>query len=132
MFLECYFDESGSHSGSPVLSLGGYLFEKEQCKALDLGWKAVLDRYRLPYFRMSACTHKQFPFDHLTDQECIDAEKAVISLINDHALLGLGMVVNESDYSTFFDAAAQQVVGTAYSFCCWQVLDRYSILDSEK
>lgn len=53
-FLECYFDESGSHDGSPALSLGGYLFEKESCKTLDLGWKAVLDRYCLPYFRMSA------------------------------------------------------------------------------
>ncbi|HKH80902.1 MAG TPA: DUF3800 domain-containing protein [Methylovirgula sp.] len=119
-FLECYFDESGSHDGSPVLSVGGYLFEKEQCKALDLEWKAVLDFYRLPYFRMSACAHNQEPFDHLSPQECIDAEKAVITLINQYALLGLGVIVNEADYNTWFEG--QNSAGTAYSFCCWQIL----------
>jgi hypothetical protein len=96
-FLECYFDESGSHYGSPVLCLAGYLFEKDQCKALDLGWKAVLDRYRLPFFHMTSCAHNQRPFDHLTRDECVEAEKGAIGLINEHAMLGVAAAVNESD-----------------------------------
>ena len=120
-FLECYFDESGSHDGSPVLSLGGYLFEKEQCKALDLAWKQVLDQYGLPYFRMSACAHHTPPFDRISLQECIDAEKAMIALINKHALLGVGMAVNEDDYNYLFRGAPNPA-GDAYSFCCWQIL----------
>lgn len=119
-FLECYFDESGTHAGSPVLSVGGYLFEKQQCEALDLKWKAVLDRFRLPYFRMSACAHGQKPFDHLSPEECIDAEKAMIGLINEHALLGVGVAVNENDYNTWFEG--NNPAGSAYTFCCWQIL----------
>jgi hypothetical protein len=119
-FLECYFDESGSHGGSPVLCVAGYIFEKEQCKALDLGWKQVLERYRLPFFHMTSCAHHQYPFDHLSLDDCIEAQKAMIGLINQHALLGLAMVVNEHDYKVMFGESSP--AGTPYSFCCWQIL----------
>jgi hypothetical protein len=72
---ECYFDESGSDEGSPLLCVAGYLLEKEECRALDLKWKAVLDRFQLPYFRMSSCAHNTKPFDHLSRDECIEAER---------------------------------------------------------
>jgi Protein of unknown function (DUF3800) len=126
VFLECYFDESGSDAGSPVLCVAGYLFEKEQCKALDLKWKEVLDRYKLPYFRMSACAHNKHPFPvepfcHLSPQECIPVEKELIRLINDHALLGLAVVVNEAEYQSWF-AGRRVTGGSAYTFCCWQIL----------
>jgi hypothetical protein len=119
-FLECYFDESGTHGGSPVTCVAGYLFDKDGCKALDLKWKEVLDRYRLPYFRMSACAHRQKPFDQLSPQECIDAETAMIRLINEYALLGAAVAVNEKDYNTWFEG--RNPAGSAYTFCCWQVL----------
>jgi len=119
-FLECYFDESGSHDDSPALSLAGYLFEKDRCKALELEWKKVLGYYKLPYFRMSACAHGQKPFDRLSKQECIDVEKAVIALVNEYALLGVAVVVNEKDYATWFPEPNN--VRSAYTFCCWQIL----------
>ena len=84
--LECYFDESGTEAGSSVLCVAGYLFDKEECKQLDLKWKAVLDQYKLPFFRMSACAHTQKPFKHLSRDECIEAEKAMIGPINQYAL----------------------------------------------
>lgn len=119
-FLECYFDESGSHEGSPVLCVAGYLFDKEQCKILDLKWKEVLDRYQLPYFRMSACAHLQKPFDHLSRQQSDDVEREMIQLINEYALLGVAIAVNEHDYSVLFEG--KNPAGSAYSFCCVQVL----------
>lgn len=119
-FLECYFDESGSHEGSPVLCLAGYLFEKEQCKALDLGWKTVLDRYILPFFHMVSCAHGNHPFDHLNRDQRIQAQKDVIALINQHALLGLAAAVNENDYWRMFGQNSPG--GTPYSFLCWQIL----------
>jgi hypothetical protein len=119
-FLECYFDESGTEDGSSVLCVAGYLFDKEECKKLDLGWKEVLDRFKLPFFRMSACAHNQKPFKHLSPDECIEAEKAMIGLINQHALLGVAIAVNEGDYNTWFEGV--NPAGDAYTFCCWQIL----------
>ena len=124
-FLECYFDESGSHDGSPVLCVAGYLFDKDQCKSLDLKWKASLERYKLPFFRMSACAHntddvKIYPFEHLSAAECIAVEKEMIGHINEHALLGVAVAVNEHDYEVLF--GDNSLAGTPYAFCCWQVL----------
>jgi hypothetical protein len=98
----------------------GYLFDKDSCEALDLKWKEVLDRFRLPFFRMSACAHRQKPFDQLLPQECIDVETEMIRLINEHALLGAAVAVNEQDYNTWFEG--RNSAGSAYTFCCWQVL----------
>ena len=124
-FLECYFDESGTHDGSPVLCVAGYLFDQDQCKALDLKWKASLERYKLPFFRMSACAHntdtvKVYPFEHLSAAECIAVEKEMIGHINEHALLGVAVAVNETEYNALF--GSNSPAGTPYAFCCWQVL----------
>lgn len=119
-FLECYFDESGSHDGSPVLCVAGYLFDKDRCRELDLKWNDMLGRYKLPYFRMSSCAHNDYPFNHLTSNECDLAAREAIKLINDHALLGVAVAINERDYNTWFDGPSH--TGSAYTFCCWQVL----------
>jgi hypothetical protein len=71
--------------------VAGYLFGKDESKALDLKWKVALDYFRLPYFRMSSCAHNTKPFDHLSHDECIEAEKAMIALINEYATLGVAV-----------------------------------------
>jgi len=121
-FLECYFDESGTEDGSPVLCVAGYLFDKESCRQLDLQWKDVLDLYKIPFFRMSACAHNQKPFKHLSPVDCIEAEKAMIGLINQYALLGVAMALNENEYNDLFDVEVQKITGDAYTFCCWQIM----------
>jgi hypothetical protein len=120
-FLECYFDESGSDDNSTALCVAGYLFDKEKCIELDRKWEDLLGRFSLPYFRMSSCAHQQKPFNHLTREECIDVEKEAISLINEHALLGAAVAVNEADYNSWFDQRITSL-GSPYTFCCWQVL----------
>jgi hypothetical protein len=69
---------------------------------------------------MSACAHRQKPFKHLSDQQCIDVEKEMIGLINEHALLGVAIAVNEHDYKILFEG--KNPAGSAYSFCCFQIL----------
>lgn len=103
-----------------MLCVAGYLFEKEQARELDLAWEAVLDRYDLPFFHMVSCAHNNHPFDHLTRDECIEAQKEVIALINQHALLGVAAAVNEDDYWLMFGKNSPG--GSPYSFLCWQVL----------
>jgi hypothetical protein len=34
--VTAYFDESGTHAGSPFLCLAGYLFEEDKALALDV------------------------------------------------------------------------------------------------
>jgi hypothetical protein len=117
--IEAYFDESASDDGSHGLCVAGYLFEKSKCEALDLGWKVVLDRFGLPYFHMVDCVHGVDPFNRLTPDERICAEKLMIWLIRDNMSFGSAITVDEHDYNTW---GARQKIGTAYTYCCWQSL----------
>jgi Protein of unknown function (DUF3800) len=119
-FIECYFDESGSHKGSPVLCVAGYLFEKEQCQKLDLAWAEVLHGFQLPYFRMVDCAHGSGPFQSLNMRERIQCETEMIKLIGQYAMLGLAIAVNENEYNTWLHGLSP--AGDAYTFCCWQIL----------
>jgi hypothetical protein len=116
--IEAYFDES-IDDGSTVLCVAGYLFRKEDCRDLDLKWKAVLDRFGLPFFRMSACAHGNWPFDKLCRDQRIEAETLMIKIIRSHMLFGSAVSVNEREYNSW---SALQYIGNAYTYCCWQSL----------
>jgi hypothetical protein len=60
-------------------------------------------------------------YKHLSRDECIEAEKAMIRLINNHAALGVAVTVNAADYETWFDGHGRILAGDAYTYCCWQV-----------
>jgi Protein of unknown function (DUF3800) len=118
--FEAYFDESGSHDGSPVLCVAGYLFDKEGCLELDSEWKAVLDEYSLPFFRMSDCAHRTGPFKSLSKQQCIDCETKLIHIIKRHMRYGVTTTVNEAEYDEW--APPELPFGHAYSWCCYMCL----------
>lgn len=118
-FLEAYFDESGSHDGSPGLSVAGYLFDKESCQLLDAEWKAVLDKFNLPYFHMVDCAHGNYPFDSLSKEERIDCEIHLIHIIRKRMIKGMVCTVNTNEYNKW---PVRDIVGDAYTYCCWQIL----------
>jgi hypothetical protein len=118
--IEAYFDESGSHDGSPVLCVGGYVFEKHACQALDREWKAVLDRYGLPYFHMIDCAQYAPPFKPtIARSECVEVEKAMIKIVHEHSL-GVAVALDEREYNTIFPPP--HPFGSAYTYCCWLCL----------
>ena len=43
--LEAYFDETGTHDGSPIFAIAGYVYETEATRRLEVGWKGVLDHF---------------------------------------------------------------------------------------
>lgn len=55
VLIEAYFDESGTHDGSPVMVIGGFLIESEEARKLELAWKVMLDRYGIEFFHMTDC-----------------------------------------------------------------------------
>ena len=118
--FEAYFDESGSHDGSSVLCLAGYLFDEVASLQLDGEWKTVLDDYSLPFFRMSACAHGTYPFESLSMQQRIDCETRLIHIIKRHMRLGVTVTVNEAEYSEW--SAPEHIFGSAYTWCCYMCL----------
>src|SRR5437660_1097462 len=86
---QAFFDESGSHSGAPILCLAGYIFRKSEAIKLGHEWRKVLRRKGLPYFRMSECAHGNGPFANLTKPERIEVATRMIDIIKSRAVHGL-------------------------------------------
>jgi hypothetical protein len=65
--LTAYFDDSGTHAGSPVVSTGGLYGNDSQWETLEREWKAILDSPgdgwpRLRRFHMYDCVHGEGEF----------------------------------------------------------------------
>jgi hypothetical protein len=52
MILSAYFDESGTHAGSRVLCVAGYLSTPERWVAFERDWKSALKDCGIPFFHM--------------------------------------------------------------------------------
>jgi len=121
MLLEAYFDESGSHDGSEVLCVAGYVFEKINCLQLDADWAQVLRDYSLPFFRMTDCAHGNKPFAHLSKPQRIAAETRMIEIIRKYMAVGVSVTVRESDFYEW-TKAPNYLFGSAYTWCCYMCL----------
>lgn len=122
MLAEVYIDDSGSHAGSPVLCLAGYVFGCDEAKTLSRRWSEVLDAYHLPFFHMVDCAHGAEPFGKLSPEQRIAVEKEMIALIREHSEYGFAVSVAERDYEAVIPSALKVHIGSAYSFCVRQCL----------
>ena len=95
--IESYFDESGTHDGSPVLCLAGYILSKRMARLLRREWGKMLGRHKIPYFHMVECAHGNENFAHLSKEEIIEIGKEVIELIKKHTYKGLAVTVCQED-----------------------------------
>ena len=121
--MHAYFDESYSPDGERFFSVAGYLFGADSARALDAKWADSLQRFNLPYFRMSACAHGNDPFDLLTREERIAVETEMIRHITEHAKVGVCTSISERlVLSTPKDPIDPH--GSAYTLLCYLSLSR--------
>jgi hypothetical protein len=118
--IGAYFDESGSHSGSLVLCIAGYLIEAHRAARLTRSWRAALAAKRLPYFRMSECAHGNGPFANLTRLERIQLSARMIEIIKRDTIQGLAVTVNEAEFRAYM--LQHSLIGSSYSFAAHVIL----------
>jgi hypothetical protein len=118
--IETYFDESGSHDGSRVLCVAGYVFEKTQAIRFTRKWKKVLSRFGLPYFHMVDCAHGNGVFANLKPSQRVAVEKAMIKLIQENVRQGLAVTIDAKEFKEVMPYHPS--IGTPYSFCCHLII----------
>ena len=115
--FEAYFDESGTHDGSPVLCVGGIIIESTAAKELDRLWVEMLGRYGIEAFHMTDCASGLDEFKPLWKTKCIDIATEAIGLARDYITDGLMVSVVPTDFERY--AAPHPLVGTAYTCCAY-------------
>jgi|ERR1017187_1254230 hypothetical protein len=115
-----YFDESGSHKGAPILCLAGFTIEQSKGQEMSERWSAMLDRFSLLAFHMAACANGAPPFDVLSMDERIEAEKEAISIIRDTIAYGFAVTVHPREFQSIVPMSPE--IGSAYSLCAHMCL----------
>lgn len=111
---EVYFDESGTHDGSPIMTIAGYLFKKNQARLFSRDWQKALDRLGLPAAHMTDCANGNGDYVNMTLENRIFSEKLLIENTKRRTEFGLSCSVNPQMYSEVMGEYAQKL--SPYTF----------------
>lgn len=118
--IYAYFDESFGPDG--LLCVAGYTFTKKGVRGLEREWGHMLRRYGVPFFRMSACAHGNWPFDKMSKPRRDEMARCAIGIIKKYAVLGMANTVNEPEFNSIVPDGNQIGNARAYEFCVWSCL----------
>lgn len=97
--MEVYFDESGTHSSSPVVCLAGYLFTAEQARHLNMEWAEALVHFGVTKFHATDCSNGRNEFEKLFPEQRIDLAKRIVEIITRRMEAGFAITVSETDFN---------------------------------
>ncbi|HSL22954.1 MAG TPA: DUF3800 domain-containing protein [Vicinamibacterales bacterium] len=124
-----YFDESGTHAGATVLSVGGYMAPAEGWAAFDVEWQQALSDYAIEYFRMADFENRQGQFRNWPTNRRVHRLSRLLTIINRHTTASAGMSVDRVAYERIFPDALKEKVRGPYGLAlkgCLASLKRLS------
>src|SRR5687768_11744432 len=93
-----YFDESGTHDGSSVMTLAGYLFTSDQARKFSRDWTNDLERIGISCAHMTDCALGFGEYKNLTLEERINSERLLIGHIKRRSMFGFAVSVSPQAY----------------------------------
>jgi len=114
---EAYLDESGAHH-SRFFVVGGYIADINAWAELSVSWKAILDEYKLPYFRMTDYknSHSRL-FHHLSRTNKEHVLDALLKCIGTAAMFAVAASVRPREYNALTTHEFRSYYGTSYALC---------------
>lgn len=122
--FHAFFDESGTHDGSPFVCVAAVLIPDERMRSFSDAWLAMLSTWGLKAFHMTDCNSERGEFKALNAQQCDQAARDAIHITKQHA---------EFWTAASIDARAHQLVGAdgiglsayvlASAFCMLNIKD---------
>lgn len=99
--IHAFFDESGTHAGSEVMCVAGYLFNNEQLLRFNDEWSGALARYNLRAFHMTDCAQGRGEFLALTPKDRNDLARHLIGIIRRRIRIGIAVSVIPREFAEF-------------------------------
>lgn len=125
-FSHVYIDESGTHDGSPVLTMSGYLFRSEQAKRFGRDWQKELDRLGLPCAHMTDCATGNGDYAGFTVEKRLESEIKLIEHIKRRSVFGFSVSLQPERYAEIL--AGETEAPSPYTFAlmgCLSVVRRW-------
>ena len=118
--IEAHFDESIGSKPRRVLCIAGYVITDRGARRLTREWCNALKQYDLPYFRMSACAHGNYPFDKLSMAQRISVEKRIIAITRARTIKGFAAIIDLEEFEQYMPK--HELIGGPYTFCTHVVI----------
>jgi hypothetical protein len=115
MMMEAYFDESGTHTQSPVVCVAGYLFTTEQAWHLDREWTSTLSKFGVSHFHATECGNGYGEFSQLTAEQRTEFTRQIIGIIKRRMTVGIAVSVSDNDFGQVH--SPQWLKGGPYVLC---------------
>ena len=132
--LEAYFDESGTHAGSPITAIAGYVSTKDGWNDLERLW---LEELKLPSNQGLKVIHlhhalvgKDKGYERITEPNRVAHVRRVSEILKASDIKAIGVWVDTADWSAVTDAAFLSSFPTPYDLCFEHIvhfLRRWSI-----
>jgi len=120
MMVEAYFDESGTHDGSPVMCVAGYLFDGKQCLHLDREWVDALRTFGVTRFHAVDCAQGVGEFSSLSPKDRTELTVRLIGIIKRRMNIGIAVSMSDTAFGQIKPPVYER--GGPYLFCAMQVL----------
>ena len=120
-----FLDESGTHQGSEIVVVAGFITNVTQIEELSKQWKTALDSWGIPMFHMADFENRHGCFKPWTPDQRKERLNHLLGLINRHTFNSIAFAVRKRSFDRIFTAKAKRRVGDAYglaSIGCWHNL----------
>jgi hypothetical protein len=109
-----FLDESGTHAGSSIMTMAGYVFEAHQSIQFTRRWQKDLKKFGLPYAHQKDCGPGNGPYRGMPKEMRVIIQKKLIQHIRFRTLFGFSVSLDPEHYTRTIGRDAD--LPTAYSF----------------
>jgi Protein of unknown function (DUF3800) len=112
-----YMDESGTHDGSPVVAVAGYIASFEQWIRLEDEWTKTLKTFGVATFHMTDFEARQGPFTRWPQERRERFLSRLINIIVDYTIVGFGCAVLREQYECCIPDDIKLALKHPYYYC---------------
>lgn len=115
--LQVYMDESGTHDGSPVVTVAAYVARPEQWEAFTAEWTAAIHPIRTYHATDAASCRGEFAA--WTPAQVADLAKRALPIIPQHTFFAVAAGINLLDYKRAIKEKPElkKLLGEPYGAC---------------
>ena len=103
VIYHAYLDESGTHRGSPAMTMASYIFDERSVRLFCRDWRSELERAGLTAAHMTDCALGFGEYRDMSMRERITVEKNLIKIIRKRSLVGMTISLDHAKFEKVMD-----------------------------
>jgi hypothetical protein len=117
-----YYDESGTHGGSPITVLGGFIGMVEEWAEFNREWRKILAKNNLPYIHAKELFHRQGPYRNWSEKQINYIWADILYVLQEYKRFQISKIVlHDRDYYDSYISAGlssrRERLDTKYALC---------------